>query len=343
VPDHTIELSDIVIPLGDHVTPAIRQELEAGEYEQPELAALRAVLEPGHVVMEIGTGLGLLSAWCARVVGSDRVFTFEANPALEPPIRELYRLNQVSPRLEICLLTESGGSAEFHPQPEFWASSVVPASPDSESITVPARSFSETRAAIQPTVLIIDIEGGELELVGHADFDGVEHILMELHPDVIGEAGCEAVVGAVAAAGFAMQPPVWGSDTVFTLERGEADDPLAELPWHRARRALTALRGAVPRAGEFVLLDHSLWWRGDEFGDRRARWLVERDGEEYGLPDDGDVAVAELDARRAEGASWLAIPWPAFWWFDEYPELRARLQRFPEVVSTRDIRVWQLF
>jgi FkbM family methyltransferase len=342
VPNQTIELSDVVIPLGDHVTPAIRQELEAGDYEQAELAALRAVLTPDHVVMEIGTGLGLLSAWCARIVGSERVFTFEANPALETAIRELYRLNHVSPRLEICVLAESEGSAEFHPQSEFWASSVFAASADSESITVPARSFSQARSVIRPTVLIVDIEGGELDLVRHADFEGVEHMLMELHPDVIGEAGCEAVVSAVTGAGFAMQPAVWGSDTVFTFERGQMDDPLAELPWHRARHALSDLRERVPPGEQFVLLDQNLWWRGNEFGDRRRRALVERDGEEYGLPDDGQAAVAELEARRAEGARWLAVAWPAFWWFDEYPELVAHLERFPEAVSTRDIRVWQL-
>jgi FkbM family methyltransferase len=350
VPDPTIELSDIVIPLGDHVTPAIRQELEAGEYEQAELAALRVVLAPGDVVMEIGTGLGLLSAWCARVVGSERVFTFEANPGLERPIRDLHALNGVAPKLEMCVLAESGGSLTFYPQAEFWASSLVAEPGTGSGITVPARSFEDARAAIRPTLLIIDIEGGELELVGHAGFDGVEHVLIELHPDVIGEAGCETVVTALAQAGLAAQPAEWGSDTVLTFERASdpvrADalvrDALAELPWHRAGRALDALLDAVPPADAFVLLDQSLWWRGDEFGERRPRSLVERGGEEYGLPADGAAAVAELDARRAEGARWLAIPWTAFWWLDEYPELVPHLTRFPEIVSTPDIRIWDL-
>ena len=342
MPDSTIKLSGIVIPLGDHVTPAIRREIEAGEYESAELAALGAVLRPDDTVMEIGTGLGVLSAWCARAVGSERVFTFEANPALESAIRELYRLNEVAPTLEICVLAESDGSAEFHPEPEFWASSLVAGS-GGATITVPARSFAAARADVRPTVLIVDIEGGELELIGHAGFDGVERIVIELHPEVIGEEGCEAVVSALAEAGFATQPPVWGSDTVFSFERGAADDPLAELPWRRAERALAAVKEAIPPREEFVLLDQGLWWRGDEFGDRRPRALVERDGEEYGLPDDGHAAVTELAARRTEGARWLAVAWPAFWWFDEYPELPAYLEQFPETVSTRDIRVWQLF
>jgi hypothetical protein len=119
-------------------------------------------------------------------------------------------------------------------------------------------------------------------------------------------------------------------------------DALAELPWHRADGALRTLLGAVRPGGAFVLLDQSLWWRGDEFGDRRRRFLVERDGEEYGLPEDGAAAIAELHARRAEGARWLAVAWPAFWWLDAFPELFRHLERFPEIVGTRDIRIWEL-
>jgi FkbM family methyltransferase len=351
VTDDTIELAGIVIPLGDHLTPAIREELETQEYEQAELAALRAVLTSDDIVMEIGTGLGFLSAWCARVVGSNRVFTFEANPALERPIRRLYELNHVSPHLEICVLAESAGSAVLYPQREFWGSSLVPGKGTSAGISVPARPFEEARVATQPTLLIVDIEGGELELMGHARFDGVNHVLIELHPDVIGEEGCETVVVALVEAGFAIQPAVWGSDTVFTFERppdpGLATDTLvrdalAELPWHRAEGALRTLLGAVQPGGAFVLLDQSLWWRGDEFGDRRRRFLVERDGEEYGLPEDGAAAITELNARRAEGARWLAVAWPAFWWLDAFPELFRHLERFQEIVSTRDIRIWEL-
>jgi FkbM family methyltransferase len=351
VSDDTIELDGIVLPLGDHLTPEIRRELEAGDYEQAELAALGTLLRRDDVVMEIGTGLGFLSAWCARSVGSERVFTFEANPVLEEPIRRLHSLNHVSPRLEICVLSEADGTAVFYPQREFWASSVVAGGRTAEGIEVPARSFENARAAISPTLLIVDIEGGELELARHARFEGVDRIVIELHPEVIGEAGCETVVTALAEAGFAVGPGLSDADNVFTFERappaGRAADALvreavAELPWHRAERALGRLLDAVPDGDEFVLVDQGLWWQGDEFGDRRRRFLVERDGEEYGLPEDGRAAVAELEARRAEGARRLAVAWPAFWWFDEFPELVAHLERIPETVSTRDIRIWEL-
>jgi FkbM family methyltransferase len=344
----TIELAGIIVPLGEHLAPAIRRELEAGEYEQAELSALRAILSRDDVVMEMGTGLGLLSAWCARVVGSDRIFTFEANPALERPIRHLYALNGVSPSLEICVLTESAGSVVFYPQREFWASSLLAGEGTGAGVTVPARSFAQARAAIRPTLLVVDIEGGELELMRHACLEDVDRVLIELHPELIGEEGSETVMRALAQQGFAVQPAVRGSDTVFTCQRAAnpgdtlVSSALAELPWHRARRALRTLLDVIPPAAAFVLLDQALWWRGDEFGDRRRLFLLERAGEEYGVPEDGDAAIVELDARRAEGAGWLAVAWPAFWWLDEFHELLPHLERFPEIVSHRDIRIWRL-
>jgi FkbM family methyltransferase len=343
-----VELAGIVVPLGDHASPAIREALVAGEYEEGELSALRAVLHPDDVVMEVGTGLGLLSAWCARVVGSERVFTFEANPALEQPIRRLYELNRVSPRLEICAVSHSEGSVVLRQEADIWASSTVRGK---GGIVVPARSFEQLRIAIKPTLLIVDIEGGELELVRHARFDDIDRVVIELHPDVIGEDGCESVVTALGEASFKVTPELSSSDAVLAFTR--AADPkvttevlvreaLAELPWQRAERALTTLLEAIPPGASFVLLDDALWWRGGEFGDRDRRFLVERDREDWGAPEDAAAAVAELDARRAEGVRWLTVAWPAFWWLEDFPALARELSGFPEIVRTRDVRIWKL-
>lgn len=350
MPHDAIDLDGIAVPLGGHLTPTIRRELEAGEYEQAELAVLRDLLEPDDIVMEVGTGLGFLSAWCAQIVGSERIFTFEANPALESAIRDLYALNNVSPNLEMSMLAASAGHAKFYPRREFWASSAIAGNESVGSITVPTRAFGEVRAKIGPNLLIVDIEGGELELMRHVRLDGIERVLIELHPEVIGEEGCETVAVTLAEAGYAVAPAIRGSDTVFGFERvsdatsavdTRLSDALAELPWHRAERALARLLETVPSGGRFVLLDDSIWGE-DEFGDRRRQFLVERSGEDYGLPDAGAAAVAELNARREGGARWLAVAWPAFWWFDVYPDLLRHLQTLREIASTRDIRIWEL-
>lgn len=62
-----------------------------------------AKLDADDVVMDVGTGIGLVATLCAQRIGSERVYTYEANPALERPIRETFELNRVSPHLEMCM------------------------------------------------------------------------------------------------------------------------------------------------------------------------------------------------------------------------------------------------
>ena len=73
-----VDLGGVRLRVGAHLSPAIQRAIYRGYYEAPELACLRR----------------------ARRVGSERVFTFEANPALRPLIEETFRLNGVAPWLE---------------------------------------------------------------------------------------------------------------------------------------------------------------------------------------------------------------------------------------------------
>src|SRR5215207_4951355 len=188
------ELAGVRVPPGPHLSDEIRDQLAGGTYEQPELDALRAKLRPDDVVMELGAGIGVLSAYCARVVGSPNVFTFEANPALEEPIRALYRENDVSPSLEICVLGGRHTEERLHVHDSFWASSTVASRGSSSTITVRARPFEAVRRVVGPTFLIVDIEGGELDLLPSLSLDGIRTVVIELHPDVIGEESCAAVL-----------------------------------------------------------------------------------------------------------------------------------------------------
>jgi len=46
--------------------------------------------------------------------------------------------------------------------------------------------------------------------------------------------------------------------------------------------------------------------------------FLERGGEYWGPPDDAAEAVDCLRRLRGEGAAWLVVAWPAFWWLDQY-------------------------
>lgn len=197
-----VELQGVRIARSPAYTVAILETLARGDYERPEARIMARALSPEDTVMELGTGLGYLSCLCAKTTGSARVHTFEANPALEAVIRKNYALNGVSPRLDICLLGAAPGTVTFYLMKNFWSSSTVKRHPRARAIRVPVKSFNDTLAAIRPSFLLVDIEGGEEDLFSFARLDGVRKLCIELHPHVIGQAAVDKVVAAIEQQGF---------------------------------------------------------------------------------------------------------------------------------------------
>lgn len=199
---HTVSIGDICVQLSPQLGGRVVAYILSGDYEAPERRILEHALDDQDIVLELGSGIGYLSAFCAKRIGGERVFTFEANPALEPIIRRNYQLNAVRPSLEICMLGESAGETEFFVTRNFWSSSTIRAKGPTKTVRVRIQPFNDAFARIRPTVLVIDIEGGEQELVRHMRLDGVRTICIELHPRVIGEAGTSEVIGRFLDAGF---------------------------------------------------------------------------------------------------------------------------------------------
>jgi Met-10+ like-protein len=94
-----VSVEGVRVRVGPHMSRRVEQAISRGGYERDELRLIGMVLSPSDVVLEVGAGLGVVSAFCAKRLGSSRVFAFEANPDLEPRIRETYALNGVEPTL----------------------------------------------------------------------------------------------------------------------------------------------------------------------------------------------------------------------------------------------------
>ncbi len=56
------------------------------------------------------------------------------------------------------------------------------------------RSFNAEVESFRPTMVICDIEGGELDLFMHANLSGVKKVYMEIHQRVLGRGGNKAAV-----------------------------------------------------------------------------------------------------------------------------------------------------
>jgi FkbM family methyltransferase len=211
-----VELAGVKLRLTPYLDRRVLDAILEGSYEADELEMVQKRLAPDDVVMELGTGLGLLSTFCAKRIGSARVFTFEANPALEPIIRSTFELNGVSPTLEMRAVGPRAGTVTFHVTPDFWGASTVKYR-RAQTISVPMTPFNEHAARIRPTFLIIDIEGGEYELVSQMDLGGVRSVAIELHPAIIGRERTQAVLGAFEAQGFTQDASLSGRERILLV------------------------------------------------------------------------------------------------------------------------------
>lgn len=186
------------------ISPGIKREIYFGSYESKEIEIVSRRVTDDDVVMEVGAGIGYLSAFCAQRVGGERVFAYEANPAMMEVIADTHARNGVKPQVFNVLLAEGDGECSFYVADEFWASSAKADAAKGRQITVPQRDLNAELARVKPTFLIVDIEGGEIEFFATARLDGVRKICVETHPGVLTDAQLSQMFAGLFAQGFAL-------------------------------------------------------------------------------------------------------------------------------------------
>ena len=204
----TFNIAGIALELPRNaLTPGVWRALVEGWYEDAELEAITAVLRPDDVVLELGAAIGFVSAFAARRPGVRRVVAVEANPRLLALARRTHELNGTGALVELVnvVVAADAGEADFYLSEDFWASSMRPI-PAAERVRLPARSLPSLLAEAGPSVLIVDIEGGEAELFRGAQLPGVRAVVMELHPEVVGLDGIARAFAHMAAAGLIYDP-----------------------------------------------------------------------------------------------------------------------------------------
>jgi FkbM family methyltransferase len=201
-----VSLEGVRVRVGGHMSRRVEQAISRGGYERDELRLIGMVLSPSDVVLEVGAGIGVISAYCAKRLGSSRVFAFEANPDLEPRIRETYALNGVEPTLEMCAVRATAGRVALYRSKHLFSSSLIQRNAGAVPIEVPGKALSYLVEKIRPTLLIVDVEGAEGELFDRAQLPGVTTIMLELNERLIGRDKVRQVRGALLALGFREDP-----------------------------------------------------------------------------------------------------------------------------------------
>lgn len=165
-------------------SPLIVSRLLANWYEQSEVQALKGGIEPTDRVLELGAGLGMTGCLAAQSATNGQVLSFEANPELVSLAREHAEMNGCR-NIEVRhgILAANSGEHDFFVSPQFWVSKLQP-TPGWKRIQVKAFSLREIVGSFRPTVVMIDIEGGEYDLLQSASDwsnDELRQLMVEFH------------------------------------------------------------------------------------------------------------------------------------------------------------------
>ncbi|MDB5200759.1 MAG: FkbM family methyltransferase [Ferruginibacter sp.] len=173
-----------------------------GRYEEGEIAIVKQTLAADDIVLEIGTGLGFVSSYCSAKIGSDRVFTFEGNPLNVAMANKVFEKNQVSPKLKNAVLGMGSGMVDFPVDEQHRLGSSMLR--EGKMRPVPLVDLNETIRVLQPTYLVMDIEGAEYNILKMISMQSIVKLQFELHPAVLGKAKCNEIFMILKAGGFMM-------------------------------------------------------------------------------------------------------------------------------------------
>ena len=200
------------------------RRINEARYEGDEIAGAMRVVTASDRVLEMGAGLGVVGAVMALNCKPERIVSFEANPNMIPHIRALYDLNNLTDRIEVrneVLISAPDRPAEmtFYLRNSFLGSSLIDVeNRATRPVAIPTADFAAVRADLNPTVLVLDIEGGELDLLRHADLTGIRAIVIEFHPEAYGREGMQECKQILRDAGFVRHDDI-STRTVWTCSR----------------------------------------------------------------------------------------------------------------------------
>lgn len=174
-------------------------------YEWAEAELVTAHLKPEHRVLEVGAAIGFLACLCSKTLGVTRYAAVEANPRLIALMKKNLELNDATDvKVVNRAVAKEDGMISFTISEEFWASST--AHEKGELVEVEAQTLASlvTELDFIPDTLIMDIEGGELD-IPLSQFLPFQRILMETHPLIVGAGPTDAMLRGFAEAGYVLQ------------------------------------------------------------------------------------------------------------------------------------------
>lgn len=196
----------------DFISKTVLGYIIRGDYEIEEIKILGTTLHANDILLELGTGLGFNAIYSAKI-NNNKVVSFEANIDLIPLIKKNMSKNNTHFEVRNEILTSNKlttANTTFNIVEDFWCSSTKDQLNETiiGKVTVPTRNVKDVIDQYNPTYLFVDIEGGEEEFFNDCSFlqnSSINKILVELHPEVIGEEKCLNILNNITKAGYKMR------------------------------------------------------------------------------------------------------------------------------------------
>lgn len=185
------QINGYELHLPDHlINDAIRKAITRGHYESQETVAVGKHIREDDRVLELGAGAGYITMQLASRIGGKNLLSIEANPKMVPIIEENLLANQIDGVTVINAAVVPDNFTKdhvrFHMTAAFWASSLNGTMAENwkstKTIDVPAVRIGELLQEHKPSVVIMDIEGGEQGLFDAIWPEHVRLLIVELHP-----------------------------------------------------------------------------------------------------------------------------------------------------------------
>ena len=212
-------------------------------YEKHELRLVSRLLKPSDRVIELGSAIGVVALAASRIVPPEHIACFDANPDMVAEAKSNFAINHKDISAQNAVLVADAGAppeVTFYRSPYFLSSSLQQRGADATPIQVETASLIRSISKSDANVLIVDIEGGEFDLLGSADLSTIETLILELHVSMADVETCMDLIGSLARQGLALHTGLVAHNVFVFVRRGEA---CASKPEHMefARSYLSGL------------------------------------------------------------------------------------------------------
>ena len=188
----------------EDISPSVQKDLFRGTYEDTERKFIEQFIKPDNRVLEIGCGIGLVSLVASKICTGKNIKSYEANPHMERVIKKNYALNGMVPNLEMKAVSSSGENLEFYIDPDIISSSVFDRQKSSKKQIIKSEALDDILKSFNPDTIVMDVEGAEVELLTNSSLAGVDQMIVEVHPQIVGKEKVIHLNDSLAAMEFKM-------------------------------------------------------------------------------------------------------------------------------------------